>query len=189
MNERVEQLLIGISNETLSIVARAVLDNPSAIVDETPAFEEITTSHYDLRTIGIVKVSGIASIRGEQYEWSSVVKFIDPSAGDNITAVLGSERKIYELGLFFSTQMCRSEQLGSICRTSMETGLRLCGSKICLTRHNRRGTLNSFYKPRIMSASSSVTISSTTFEFHSKHHLTSILLTRNPIDINRQPNN
>jgi hypothetical protein len=70
MNERVEQLLIGISNETLSIVARAVLDNPSAIVDETPAFEEITTSHYDLRTIGIVKVSGIASIRGEQYEWS-----------------------------------------------------------------------------------------------------------------------
>ena len=100
MNERVEQLLIGISNETLSIVARAVLDNPSAIVDETPAFEEITTSHYDLRTIGIVKVSGIASIRGEQYEWSSVVKFIDPSAGDNSTAVLGSERKIYELGLF-----------------------------------------------------------------------------------------
>ncbi len=72
-------------------------------LDGDPKFEEITASHNDDRTIGIVKVSGSASENGTQHDWSSVVKVIDTQAGSGAAAIWVSpanETKIYELGLF-----------------------------------------------------------------------------------------
>jgi hypothetical protein len=79
MHERVEKLLSSTGGETLTTVARGVLNDDSATPVGTPIFDEITTVHNDQRTIGIVKVSGHASVgtNDNLVEWSSVVKFID----------------------------------------------------------------------------------------------------------------
>ena len=81
MNEQVEKLLAGVSDDTFTTIARGVVGDDSATLVGTPIFDEITTSHNDQRTIGIVKVSGTAvSVRhGSHHNWSSVVKIIDQS--------------------------------------------------------------------------------------------------------------
>jgi len=102
MNEQVEKLLANTSDETFTTVARGVLDDESAKITSTPIFEEITTSHADQRTIGIVKVSGSATSNGTGRDWSCVVKIIDPNfdGTHQTSADIKNEVQIYELGLF-----------------------------------------------------------------------------------------
>ena len=102
MNEQVEKMISEVSNDTLTLVAREVIDDDSVTLTGDPVFAEITSSHNDQRTIGIVKVSGAAvSVRhGSQHNWSSVVKFIDPNVDQPGYGILDIERKIYEQGLF-----------------------------------------------------------------------------------------
>jgi hypothetical protein len=102
MNEQIEKLLAGVSSTTFETVARGVLGDDSATLNSTPVFEEITTSHADLRTIGIVKVSGIATGQGperNEQAWSTVVKISDPRK-EARRANLDNEAQIYRLGLF-----------------------------------------------------------------------------------------
>ena len=103
MNEQVEKLLTSTSNETFTTVARGVLGDQSATLVGKPTFTEITASHNDARTIGIVIVAGTASINAAKQKWSSVVKVIDTQAESGEAAIWVSpenEAKIYELGLF-----------------------------------------------------------------------------------------
>jgi len=105
MNEQVEKLLASTSDETFTTVARGVLDDDSATLVGAPTFAEITTSHNDKRTIGIVKVSGDAKVNSGTKPWSSVVKIIDLSVevkSNNASAwVLPEiEQLVYENGLF-----------------------------------------------------------------------------------------
>ena len=107
MHEQVERLLVNTSNETFAIVARGVLDDDSATIVGTPVFDEISTSHNDQRTIGIVKVSGHALVNTNdgQVEWSSVVKIIDISVGVEKTDAARwvspeIEQIVYETKLF-----------------------------------------------------------------------------------------
>lgn len=93
------------SDDTFTTIARGVVGDDSATLVGTPIFDEITTSHNDQRTIGIVKVSGTAvSVRhGSHHNWSSVVKIIDQSIPANVAATWGfpeNEQKIYEMALF-----------------------------------------------------------------------------------------
>ena len=104
MNEKVEKILADVGNDTLTLIAREVIDDDSATLAGDVAHEEITTSHNDDRTIGIVKVSGAAvSIRhGSHHSWSSVVKIIDESVATNDAANWGfpeNEVMLYEQGL------------------------------------------------------------------------------------------
>jgi hypothetical protein len=105
MNEQVEKLLANTSDETFTTVARGVLDDDSATLVGAPKFAEITTSHNDQRTIGIVKVSGDAKVNSGTKSWSSVVKIIDLSvvvkstdAGAWVFPEI--ELLVYENGLF-----------------------------------------------------------------------------------------
>jgi hypothetical protein len=102
MNRQIENLLAGVGSTTFETVARGALNDDSAALVGTPEFEEITTSHADLRTIGIVKVSGIATSQGperNEQAWSTVVKIIDPTK-EARRAILDNEAQIYRLGLF-----------------------------------------------------------------------------------------
>ena len=107
MNNQLEKLLASVSTTTFETVARGVLGDRSATLVRKPEFVEITSSHNDQRTIGIVKVSGRATttVVGDQQDWSSVVKIIDPNV-----AIVGTdaarwvsvdiEQQVYELALF-----------------------------------------------------------------------------------------
>jgi hypothetical protein len=104
MNEQVEKIFAEVGTDTLTLIARGVIDDDSATLVGDPVFAEITTSHNDDRTIGIVKVSGSAvSVRhGSHHSWSSVVKIIDQSVSTNDAANWGfpeNEVKVYDLGL------------------------------------------------------------------------------------------
>mgnify|MGYP000479866778 CR=1 FL=1 len=105
MNDRVEKILADVGTDTLTLVARNVIDDDSATLAGDPVFAEITTKHNDQRTIGIVKVSGSAvSVRhGSHHNWSSVVKIIDqsvPTTGDTgAWCFPENEVKVYEQGL------------------------------------------------------------------------------------------
>jgi hypothetical protein len=100
MHEQVEKLLAGTNNETFTTVARGALGESLAELAGSPTFSEITSSHNDQRTIGIVKVSGQAMVGDQQHRWSSVVKFINPNVDEPGYGILDIERKIYEQGLF-----------------------------------------------------------------------------------------
>ena len=102
MNEQVEKIFADVGTDTLTLIARGVIDDDSATLVGDPVFAEITTSHNDDRTIGIVKVSGSAvSVRhGSHHSWSSVVKIIDQSVSTNDAANWGfpeNEVKVYDL--------------------------------------------------------------------------------------------
>jgi hypothetical protein len=105
MDVQVEKLLAGVGNTTFETVARGVLDDDSATLNSKPVFEEITTSHADLRTIGIVKISGTAQSASDpngkstERAWSTVVKIIDPKK-EARRAILDNEAQVYKLGLF-----------------------------------------------------------------------------------------
>ena len=62
MDERVEKLLNSTDIDTFSKIAQSALRDSGATATRTPTFAEITTSHNDQRTIGIVKVEGTASV-------------------------------------------------------------------------------------------------------------------------------
>lgn len=101
-----EELLSNVSWQSLTTVAREVLRDQRAVCTETPTLSEITTSHNDQRTIGIVKVSGAATIDGSSQQWSSVVKIIDPSIDEGEAATWVSievEQQVYEQKLFSSS--------------------------------------------------------------------------------------
>ena len=107
MNEQVEKILGDISIETLTAVAREVIDDNSVTLVGDIAFSEIDTPHNDDRTLGIVKVSGTAvstghGNHGDHHEWSSVLKIIDQSVPTDDAALWGfpeNEVKVYEQGL------------------------------------------------------------------------------------------
>jgi hypothetical protein len=105
MNEQVEKLLVNTSDETFTTVARGVLDDDSATLIGAPNFAEITTSHNDQGTIGILKVSGDARVNSGTEPWSSVVKIIDlsvvvKSTGASAWVSPEIELLVYENGLF-----------------------------------------------------------------------------------------
>ena len=105
MNEQTRQVLSRVNFETIEIIARAVLEDASASPIGEPQFDEITASHGDRRTIGIVKVSGDAMSEGTTKRWSAIAKIIDPNAigreddsrGD---ITLDNEWAVYGLRLF-----------------------------------------------------------------------------------------
>jgi hypothetical protein len=110
MHEQVEQLLASTSDKTFTTIARGALGESSAELLGSPTFEEITNSHNDDRTIGIVKVSGTAvSVRqSSHHSWSSVVKIIDQSVPTNNAANWGfpeNEAKVYEQGLLVDAEV------------------------------------------------------------------------------------
>ncbi|MDP7486344.1 MAG: phosphotransferase [Dehalococcoidia bacterium] len=103
MDDRIENIMKSVELDTFLSVARAALDNPNITSVQKPSLTEITTSHNDQRTIGIVKVSGVAIGLEGQRRWSSVAKIIDSAkvSGDAARWLFPeNERKIYELGLF-----------------------------------------------------------------------------------------
>ena len=103
MHDQVESILSNVSRETFETIARRVLGDPTATIAGAPTFEEITTSHNDQRTIGIVKVEGRAATNSGGRDWSTVVKAIDPSLASGDAArwsFVENEQKVYELGLF-----------------------------------------------------------------------------------------
>lgn len=104
MHDRVETVLSKLSSETFTTVARGALGDPAAVVAGPPEFDEITNSHNDQRTIGIVRVSGRATdAGGNQKAWSSVVKIVNSTASSGDAARWSfpeNEQKVYELGLF-----------------------------------------------------------------------------------------
>jgi hypothetical protein len=105
MNERVEKLLKCTSSSTFTEVARGVLADARASLVGDPKLEEITTSHNDQRTIGIVRVSGSAKTNGGTKVWSSVVKIIDPNVDEGNAArwiSIEIEQQVYEQNLFGS---------------------------------------------------------------------------------------
>lgn len=103
LNDQVSTLLSGISPVTYKSIARGVRNDPSATLVGEPVFTEITTSHNDQRTIGIVRISGeVACVSGTE-PWSVVAKIIDPTQNDNDDrgfVGLEIEQKVYEQGLF-----------------------------------------------------------------------------------------
>jgi len=109
MHDKVQHLLANISADTLETVVRGAVDDPLAVPVEKPVFTEITTSHNDARTIGIVKTSGRASVSDRQVPWSSVLKIVDPNAEydrqNSSASSLEIERNIYELGLFNDSEV------------------------------------------------------------------------------------
>ena len=111
MHKRVENLLNSTSGETFLKIARGALGDSRAKVIGTPTFAEITTSHNDQRTIGIVKVEGTANVAvgstgsTGDVPWSTVVKVIDPVTvpdGGNAAAwvCVDIEQQVYELNAF-----------------------------------------------------------------------------------------
>ena len=110
MNEQVEKLLASTSDETFTTVARGALGKSSAELLGSSKFSEITNSHNDDRTIGIVKVSGtaVAGDNGGHHEWSSVVQIIDQSVPTKIATVWlfpENEVKVYEQGLLIDDEV------------------------------------------------------------------------------------
>lgn len=108
MNEQVGKLLAGVTDETLTAIARGVLNDHSATLFGQPKFEEITTPHADLRTIGIYKAIGEAISQGEQSSWSSVVKVIDVSVEPRVAVSWvhpEQEEIIYENKLFVNEEI------------------------------------------------------------------------------------
>lgn len=103
MHDQVETILANVSGDAFESVARGVLHDPNAVITGTPIFDEITNSHNDQRTIGIVKVSGRALVTAGERHWSSVVKIIDSAHASGDAAIWSfpeNEQKVYELGLF-----------------------------------------------------------------------------------------
>ncbi len=80
MDERLESILNSVSDDDFTTVARGALGSTSATLTGSPVFSEITEAHYDLRTVGIVKVEGTARTSDGEMPWSSVVKVIDINA-------------------------------------------------------------------------------------------------------------
>jgi hypothetical protein len=104
MNKQVEKILADVGNDTLTLIARNVIDDDSTTLVGDLAFAEITNNHNDDRTIGIVKVSGtaVSARNGCHHKWGSVVKIIDQSVPTNDDAAWGfpeNEVKVYEQGL------------------------------------------------------------------------------------------
>lgn len=77
MDEQVEKLLAGVSNDTLEAVTREVLDDPSAKLIGTPDWQPVGGLHNDLRTVAVLKCSGRAISGGCEKAWSTVFKHID----------------------------------------------------------------------------------------------------------------
>ncbi|KQW80505.1 hypothetical protein ASC89_10600 [Devosia sp. Root413D1] len=78
MKEQLARIFAAIPPAELAQVASRVLGVATSEV-QSVAFTEIETSHADPRTIGIVRVSGLASAAGAASPWSSVTKLIDLS--------------------------------------------------------------------------------------------------------------
>ena len=101
MQERLTAIFATVSAGEMSTVAASVLGVTEVRV-ETTSFQEINKPHADGRTIGIVRVSGAASVAGQSRPWSCVTKIIDLNAELIIGTPVDprNEVLVYERGYF-----------------------------------------------------------------------------------------
>jgi hypothetical protein len=101
MNDRLAEIFASLPPHEMALVAARVLG-----VDEarllTVEFTEIKTTHSDARTIGIVRVSGIAAASGSDDTWSCVAKLIDLSVPNTLGTPVDprTEVLVYERAYF-----------------------------------------------------------------------------------------
>lgn len=103
MNDRLESILNSVTADEFTTVARGALGSSSATLIGEPVFEEITTPHADLRTLGIVRALGEANTGSSTESWTAVLKILDVEApaGQNAGWVRAeNEETVYEQNLF-----------------------------------------------------------------------------------------
>jgi hypothetical protein len=101
MDDRLADIFATISPTEVAHVAGAVLEMPG-IQPDSVTYSEIKKPHADTRTIGIVRVAGIATATGAARPWSCVTKIIDMSAVNMTETPVDprNEVQIYTSGLF-----------------------------------------------------------------------------------------
>ena len=101
VDERLTAIFVAIGRDELAAVAASILADPQAQLQSVD-FAEIKKPHADPRSIGIVRVSGMAISGGSERAWSTVTKLIDLA----VPNVLGTpvdprnEVLVYERGYF-----------------------------------------------------------------------------------------
>lgn len=101
MEGRLARIFSSVSAAEMSSVAAAVLAVADARL-QTVEFTEIKKPHADPRTIGIVRVSGVASTSGVERTWSCVTKLIDLAVPNLLGTTVDprNEVLVYERGYF-----------------------------------------------------------------------------------------
>jgi len=101
MDDRLSAVFARISDAEAASVAAAVLEMPGARINSIH-YDEILKPHADTRTIGIVRVSGVAGTVGAARPWSCVTKVIDMSVANAMGTPVDprNEVNIYESGVF-----------------------------------------------------------------------------------------
>ncbi len=103
MIDQVEKILAGVTTDTLTVIARGVLDDQTAKLVGTPEWQSVGGLHGDRRTIGLRRLVGKASSGGTKREWSVVLKIIDMSVRTpkrSETVDPEAEINLYENGMF-----------------------------------------------------------------------------------------
>jgi hypothetical protein len=103
MDECLKATLDRLSEGELASIAAGALGAEHAVLMATPSFEELTTPHFDRKTIGIVRASGMArTTRDGALPWSAVGKVSDLSLAphDGAFTHVEEEAMIYEQRVF-----------------------------------------------------------------------------------------
>jgi hypothetical protein len=105
MDDRLAEIFASLPSDELAIVAAGVLSIPTGRVHSVE-YTEITKPHSDARTIGIVRVSGVAATPGADRAWSCVTKLIDLSVPNLLGTTVDprNEVLVYERGYFTGGQ-------------------------------------------------------------------------------------
>jgi hypothetical protein len=106
VDERLDSILHGCLDTDLNKVVAGSLEAPDATLAGQPEISEIAAPHNDLRTLGIVRVSGMARLPGGTTKpWSAVAKVIDLAVAPGVGAFWThpeNEDIVYEHGYFAS---------------------------------------------------------------------------------------
>lgn len=109
MDERLASILGGIGADQIAKVAAGALGVDRVHDPGTLTLSEISKPHADERTIGIVRVTGMAKVDpgGPPRSWSSVTKIIDVSVVgfNNSFTSPEAEEAVYERKLFADTEL------------------------------------------------------------------------------------
>ena len=117
MDRRIEALLRLIPERELTAVAASASGQADVRVSGTPEASDVVSAHGDVRTIGIVRVAGMAEATGRQVPWSAVAKIIDfnvPPATANLwvrpemEAALYAGRTFADNGIGFRPARCHA---------------------------------------------------------------------------------
>lgn len=106
MDERLASILQLVRGDEIAAVAARALGVKTILDPGQPAYEEIDKTHADARTIGIVRVTGTASVSGGAAQrWSSVLKLVDlvVEGFNNSDTSPENEERVYERGIFAGT--------------------------------------------------------------------------------------